>query len=37
MRFERFRESEAIVDKVAGDLRTSRTELPAVIASCRKS
>jgi alanyl-tRNA synthetase len=28
---ERFRESEAIVEKVASDLRTSRTELPAVI------
>ena len=26
--FERFRESEAIVEKVAGGLRTSRTELP---------
>jgi alanyl-tRNA synthetase len=29
--FQRFRESEAIVDKVSADLRTSRTELPAVI------
>ena len=29
--FERFRESELIVDKVASELRTSRTELPAVI------
>ncbi len=28
---ERFREAEAIIDKVAGDLRTSRTELPAQI------
>ena len=28
---ERFRESEAIVDKLAGDLRSSRAELPAVI------
>ena len=30
--FQRFRESEAIIDKVAGDLRTSRSELPGVIA-----
>jgi alanyl-tRNA synthetase len=29
--FDRFREAEAIVDKVAADLRTSRTEVPAVI------
>jgi alanyl-tRNA synthetase len=29
--FERFRESEAIVDKITSDLRTSRIELPAVI------
>ena len=29
--FERFRETEAIVDKVTADLRTSRSELPAVI------
>ncbi|HEV2829873.1 MAG TPA: alanine--tRNA ligase, partial [Pyrinomonadaceae bacterium] len=29
--FQRFRESEAIVDKVAADLRSSRNELPAVI------
>jgi alanyl-tRNA synthetase len=29
--FERFRESEAIVDKVTADLRTSRAELPTVI------
>ncbi len=30
--FERFRETEAIVDKVASGLRTSRTELPAQVA-----
>jgi alanyl-tRNA synthetase len=30
--FQRFRESETIVDKIAGDLRSSRNELPAVIA-----
>ncbi len=29
--FQRFRESESIVDKVIGELRTSRQELPAVI------
>ncbi|HSS21841.1 MAG TPA: alanine--tRNA ligase [Pyrinomonadaceae bacterium] len=29
--FERFRESEAIIDKVSGDLRASRAELPDVI------
>jgi alanyl-tRNA synthetase len=29
--FERFRESEAIVDKVSADLRVSRAELPSVI------
>jgi alanyl-tRNA synthetase len=29
--FERFRESETIIDKVSSDLRTSRVELPAVI------
>jgi alanyl-tRNA synthetase len=29
--FERFRESETILDKVSSDLRTSRAELPAVI------
>jgi alanyl-tRNA synthetase len=29
--FARFRESEAIVDKVTADLRTSRAELPAVV------
>jgi alanyl-tRNA synthetase len=29
--FERFRETEAIVDRVTADLRTSRSELPAVI------
>ncbi|MGH9881512.1 MAG: alanine--tRNA ligase, partial [Pyrinomonadaceae bacterium] len=29
--FERFRETEAIIDKVTSDLRTSRSELPAVI------
>ncbi len=29
--FDRFREAEAIVDKVAAELRTSRTEVPAVI------
>ena len=29
--FQRFRESEAIVDKVASDLRTSRSELSGVI------
>ncbi len=29
--FDRFRESEAIVEKVAADLRTSRTEVPAVV------
>jgi alanyl-tRNA synthetase len=29
--FERFRESETIVDKVASELRTSRSELPDVI------
>ncbi|HKR59751.1 MAG TPA: alanine--tRNA ligase [Pyrinomonadaceae bacterium] len=28
---DRFREAEAIVDKMAGDLRTSRTELPLVL------
>jgi alanyl-tRNA synthetase len=30
--FERFRESELIVEKLTGDLRTSRPELPATIA-----
>ncbi|HUS11891.1 MAG TPA: alanine--tRNA ligase [Pyrinomonadaceae bacterium] len=34
--FQRFRESEAIVDKVAGDLRTSRSELPGVIAKLQE-
>ena len=34
--FERFRESEGIVDKIASDLRTSRTELPAVIAKLQE-
>jgi alanyl-tRNA synthetase len=29
--FDRFRESEAIVDRLAGGLRTSRTELPAQV------
>jgi len=29
--FERFRETEAIVDKVTADLRTSRSELPGVV------
>jgi alanyl-tRNA synthetase len=29
--FERFRETEAIVDRVMADLRTSRADLPAVI------
>lgn len=29
--FERFRETELIVDKLAGDLRTSRPELPATV------
>src|SRR6267142_1145874 len=29
--FERFRESETILDRVAGGLRTSRTELPAQV------
>jgi len=29
--FQRFRESESMVDKMASDLRTSRSELPAVI------
>ena len=29
--FNRFREAEAIVDKVAADLRTTRTEVPGVI------
>jgi alanyl-tRNA synthetase len=29
--FDRFREAEAIVDKVAADLRTTRTEVPGVI------
>jgi alanyl-tRNA synthetase len=29
--FERFRETEAIVDKVTADLRTSRSELPNVV------
>jgi len=29
--FERFREVEAIVDKIAGDLRTSRSDLPSQI------
>jgi alanyl-tRNA synthetase len=29
--FQRFRESESMVDKMASDLRTSRAELPAVI------
>jgi len=29
--FERFRETEAIVDKVTADLRTSRSELPSVV------
>jgi alanyl-tRNA synthetase len=30
--FQRFRESEAIVDKLAGELRSTRNELPAMIA-----
>jgi alanyl-tRNA synthetase len=30
--YERFRESEVLVDELSGNLRTSRTELPAVIA-----
>lgn len=34
--FERFRESEAIVDKVASDLRASRSELPAVISKLQE-
>jgi alanyl-tRNA synthetase len=29
--FERFRESETILDRVSSDLRTSRAELPAVV------
>ena len=29
--FERFRETEAIVEKLSGDLRSSRAELPAVV------
>ena len=29
--FDRFRESETIVEKVASDLRTTRTDLPAVV------
>jgi alanyl-tRNA synthetase len=29
--FQRFRESELIVDKIAGDLRSTRNELPAMI------
>ncbi|HEX4900782.1 MAG TPA: alanine--tRNA ligase-related protein, partial [Pyrinomonadaceae bacterium] len=29
--FERFRETEAIIDKLTGDLRTSRSELPGVV------
>jgi alanyl-tRNA synthetase len=29
--FDRFREAEAIVDKVASDLRTTRNDLPAVV------
>ena len=29
--FERFRETELIVDKLAGDLRTSRPDLPATV------
>jgi alanyl-tRNA synthetase len=29
--YERFRETEAIIDKLAGDLRTSRAEIPVVI------
>ncbi|HET6670823.1 MAG TPA: alanine--tRNA ligase [Pyrinomonadaceae bacterium] len=29
--FDRFREAEAIVDKVASDLRTARNDLPAVV------
>ncbi|MFZ0062049.1 MAG: DHHA1 domain-containing protein, partial [Pyrinomonadaceae bacterium] len=29
--FDRFREAEAIVDKVAADLRTTRNDLPAVV------
>jgi alanyl-tRNA synthetase len=29
--FDRFREAEAIVDRVAADLRTTRTEVPVVI------
>jgi alanyl-tRNA synthetase len=29
--FERFRETEAIVDRVTADLRTSRSDLPAVV------
>ena len=34
--FQRFRESEAIVDKVSSDLRTSRAELPAVISKLQE-
>jgi alanyl-tRNA synthetase len=30
--YERFREDELLVDQVTGSLRTSRTELPAVVA-----
>jgi alanyl-tRNA synthetase len=29
--FERFREDELLIDQVAGNLRTSRTELPAMV------
>jgi alanyl-tRNA synthetase len=29
--FERFRQAESVVDKITADLRTTRTELPAVI------
>jgi alanyl-tRNA synthetase len=29
--FERFREAEAIIDKLAADLRTSRTEIPVLL------
>jgi alanyl-tRNA synthetase len=35
--FERFRESETILDRVSSDLRTSRAELPAVVGKLQEA
>jgi len=34
--FERFRETEAIIDRVTADLRTSRADLPAVVSKLQE-